>query len=164
VGAAAVLVLLAGVVATSAALDAPSQSSFTTTVVDAPRETVWDIVMDFESYPSWNPYMRSVSGRPGVGETLEIHLDTPDGEDDVSAEVYVYRPPRKLRWQSRMLLPGVRDLEYEIIVAPLGPDRAQVQQRARYEGLLAPFVDGAAAQRGLEAMSDALKHRAETTR
>ena len=51
--------------------------------------------------------------------------------------MFVLRPPRKLRWQSRTFAPGVRDLEYEIIVAPLGPNRAQVVQRARYEGLLA---------------------------
>jgi hypothetical protein len=77
--------------------------------------------------------------------------------------VFVYKPPRKLRWQSRLVVPGLRDVEYEVIVAPAGPNRAQVVQRIRYEGLLAPFVEGASAQSGLESMARALERRAEAS-
>ena len=158
----ALAVLLVVSIGMSAALDAPSQTSTTSTVIGAPREVVWDIVTDFPSYPEWNPYM-TVSGDPRVGENLAIRLSTPGhGTQDVDATVFVLRPPRKLRWQSRTLLPGVRDLEYEIIVAPLGPSRTELVQRARFEGLLAPFVDHGATTTGLEGMAAAIAQRAET--
>jgi hypothetical protein len=158
--AAALVSILA--VGASAALDAPSRTSTTATVIDAPRERVWDIVTDFASYPAWNPYLTEISGAQRAGESLDIVLATPDhGSRAITATIYVLRPPRKLRWQSRTLVPGLRDLEYEIIVAPLGPDRSQVQQRARYEGLLAVFVDEEATSVGLERMAAALAHRAE---
>ena len=154
------LVLVA--VGASAALDAPSRTSTTSTVIEAPRETVWRIVTDFASYPEWNPYMTTVRGTAQVGETLHIRLVTPRHDPrDIEATVFVLKPPRKLRWQSRMFAPGVRDLEYEIIVAPLGPNRAQVVQRARYEGLLAVLVDHEATAAGLERMAAALERRAE---
>ena len=162
--AAALVVLLALVaLGTSAALDAPSRTSTASTVIEAPREVVWNILTDFGSYSDWNPYMTAVSGAQRVGESLDIRLVTP-GHDprDISATIYVLRPPRKLRWQARTLAPGVRDLEYEIIVAPLGPNRAQVLQRARYEGLLAVFVDQRATTDCLERMADALERRAES--
>jgi len=161
-GALLALVLAALAVAASAALDAPSKSFTTTTLVDARREDVWNIVMDFESYPRWNPYMRSVTGQAELGETLHVRLAPPGGDEDaVSARVFVLKPPRKLRWQSRMLAPGLRDIEYEVIVAPAAPNLTQVIQRIRYEGLLVPFVDGGAIRSGLESMARALARRAE---
>lgn len=160
----ALLVALIALVAVgaSAALDAPSRTSTTETIIDAPREEVWGLLMDFESYPEWNPYMKTVQGRPGVGRRLDIRLQ-PDGGDarDIEAKVFVFKPKRKLRWQNRLLAPGVRDLEYEVIVAPLGPSRAQVTQRARLEGVLMLFADFGSLETGLENMAAALKRRAE---
>lgn len=161
----AVAVIAVVAVGASAAFDAPSRTAATDTVIDAPRELVWRLLMDFDSYPEWNPFMQSVAGRAAVGRTLHIRL-TPPGADeqDVEGKIFVFRPPRKLRWQSRLLAPGVRDLEYEVIVAPLGPNRAEVIQRARYEGLLAVFTDIDSTKAGLEAMTAALEHRAEARR
>lgn len=157
------MVIAAIAVGASAALDRPSRSSTTTTVIHAPRESVWRLVVDFDAYPEWNPYMRSVQGRTEVGRTLEVHLEPPGAKaQDVSGSVTVFKPPRKLRWQSRLLAPGLRDLEYEVIVVPLGPNRAQVIQRARYEGLLAALVDAEDTRAGLVQMARALRLRAES--
>ena len=30
----------------------------TRTLIDAPLETVWDKILDFASYPDWNPFAR----------------------------------------------------------------------------------------------------------
>jgi len=118
--------------------------------------------MDFGSYSDWNPYMPSVRGRVAVGRTLDIRLEPPgDDARKIEATVFVFKPPRKLRWQSRLLAPGLRDLEYEVIVAPLGPNRAQVVQRARHEGLLVTLTDSGPTTAGLESMAAALKQRAE---
>jgi len=149
-------------VGTSAALDAPSRTSTTETVIEAPRENVWRLLLDFDSYSDWNPYMPTVQGRAAVGQTLDIRLEPPgDDAREIEATVFVFKPPRKLRWQSRLLAPGLRDLEYEVIVAPLGRNRAQVVQRARYEGLFVIFADSGSTKAGLESMAAALKRRAE---
>jgi hypothetical protein len=160
IGVAAVAVLAIGA---SAALDRPARASSTTTIVDAPREQVWRVVADFDAYPDWNPYLRRVEGRPEEGGTLQVRLEPPGGEaQDVSASVSIFRPPRKIRWQSHLLVPGLRDLEYEVIIEPLGADRSQVFQQARHEGLLSVFVDEEATRAGLLAMSRALETRVES--
>ncbi len=158
---AAVAVLAVGA---SAALDRPARTSSTTTIVDAPRERVWRVVADFDAYPEWNPYIRRVEGHPEEGGTLEVRLEPPGGEaQDVSASVAIFRPPRKIQWQSRLLVPGLRDLEYEVIIEPIGAHRAEVFQQARHEGLLAVFADEQQTRAGLLAMSRALKSRVEST-
>lgn len=158
----AVALLAVVAVGASAALDRPSQTSTTATAIDAPREEVWRLLMDFDSYPEWNPYMRVVQGRAAVGQELDIRLEPPGGDaSEIEATIFVLKPPRKLRWQSRLLAPGLRDLEYEVIVAPLGRNRTQLVQRARHEGLLVVLTDSEPTTAGLERMAAALKRRAE---
>jgi polyketide cyclase/dehydrase/lipid transport protein len=35
--------------------------------IAAPRERVWSILADFPSYPSWNPFIRSIDGPAAAG-------------------------------------------------------------------------------------------------
>jgi len=161
---AVILLVVVIAVGASAALDAPARSVDTATLIEAPREKVWDLVMDFDAYPEWNPYITSIRGVPAPGRTLAITIHPPgDGTSEIEAEVYTFHPPRKFRWQSRYLLPGLRDFEYEVIVAPVGPGRTSLLQRARFEGLLTPFGDVDSAQEGLELSAAALKRRVEAT-
>src|SRR5919206_3637792 len=43
--------------------------------IDAPAERVWHLLTDFASYPQWNPFIRSISGEPRVGERLEVRIE-----------------------------------------------------------------------------------------
>ena len=159
--AAAVGALFLAVLVFSAALDRPSASASATASVDAPRDRVWGIVTAFDEYADWNPYMRRVDGDAQDGGAVVVRLETSNGSSELSASITVYRPPRKLGWTSRLVAPGLRDVEYEIIVTELARDRTRVVQHARYEGLLAPFVDRTALEDGLESMTRALAARAE---
>lgn len=158
--------VLVAVVATlaigaSAALDRPSRTATTTMLVDAQREDVWRVVTQFDTYAEWNPYMRIEGGPPAVGSSIDVRLDPEGDERELDATIFVYKPPRKLRWQSRLLVPGVMDVEYEIIVAPVSPGVTQVTQHAREEGLLVPILGAAPTQAGLEMIGEALARRVE---
>ena len=62
------LLVLAGVVlAASAKLDTPSQSSTVNRVIDAPRETVWAALVDLDSY-GLEPVHHRGERRPRGGE------------------------------------------------------------------------------------------------
>src|SRR5438046_5552293 len=49
----------------------------TETEIDAPVERVWQVLMDFDSYPRWNPFIRSIRGTPEVGSRLEVEIGAP---------------------------------------------------------------------------------------
>ena len=93
-------------------------------------------------------------GKLGLAATLPGH-----DPEELDAKVLIFRPERKLRWQDRLLLPGVRDWEYEFVLDPLGGGRVRLTQILHFEGLLAPFADTDAAREALELQSDALAER-----
>ena len=151
-----------GAVLASAALDWPSDTVRTETVIDAPRRDVWGTLTDFPRYDDWNPFITSVSGAAREGADVDMRLRPPGAEaENVDATVKTVRVGRKLRWSSRLLVPGLRDREYEVTLEPIVPGRVRVKGRIRYEGVLVPLSGLEDSRRGLERMFTALKRRAE---
>ena len=54
--------------------------------IDAPREKVWSILTDADSYPEWDPGMDHIEGRIALGEKVKFFtkLD-PSIQEDVIA-------------------------------------------------------------------------------
>ncbi len=48
------------------------------TVILASAEKIWDILLDFDRYQEWNPFNKSLSGRPETGERLKATLQLED--------------------------------------------------------------------------------------
>lgn len=147
-------------IGTSAVLEKPSRTVTTTTYVEAHREEVWQAVIDFRRYDRWNPYMR-VAGNPELGHDIDVVLDANGSSRRLHARIHVLDPPRKLRWQSRLVAPGLLDVEYEVIVAPVTPRLTRVVQRARDEGIVVLLAGAVPTREGLESMAAALEAHVE---
>jgi hypothetical protein len=132
--------------------------------IAAPPERVWEVLTDFESYPSWNPFIRGVTGRPATGTELEVRIHPPGGRPmTFRPTVLTADAPRELRWLGRVVLPGVFDGEHIFQIEPSGDGGSRFVQRERFRGLLVPLF-GATLRKteaGFAAMNDALKRRAE---
>jgi uncharacterized protein YndB with AHSA1/START domain len=49
--------------------------------ITASAERVWRELADFTSYPQWNPSTpRISSGRPRIGEPLDVRFEPPGGQ------------------------------------------------------------------------------------
>jgi uncharacterized protein YndB with AHSA1/START domain len=46
--------------------------------INASPEKVWQILSDFEKFSVWNPFVIKVSGKPKVGEVLQIEVQLPE--------------------------------------------------------------------------------------
>jgi hypothetical protein len=149
-------------VGASAALDRPATTVTNGVTVEGTKAEIWDVLTDLDGYDDWNPVLRNASGGTGEGDRLRLDLVLP-GHDPVSLEpkVLVSRPDRKLWWQDRLVVPGLRDWEYEIILEPVENGRVLAVQQLRSEGLLSPFTDDAAAREALELIAEALRERVE---
>jgi hypothetical protein len=153
--------LAAALVLASAVVDQPSRYYRDAVVVEAPRERIWSLLTEFDAYRDWNPYITRASGSALEGATVDLHAE-PQGEDaeDLTAKVLIVHPRRKLEWQTRKFAPGVLDHEQIFRVIPAGPNRWRIVQEARFEGVLALFVDLDGERRGLALMLQALADRA----
>lgn len=50
-------------------LELPSETDIETTV-----DRVWQVLADFNTFPRWNPFIRSVRGRLEVGSRLDFEI------------------------------------------------------------------------------------------
>jgi hypothetical protein len=132
--------------------------------IDAPPARVWAVLIDFATYPTWNPFVRRIAGEPSTGARLDVLLGPP-GKRPMRFRPTVLRaePERELRWLGHLLVRGLFDGEHAFELEPLGADRTRLRQSERFGGLLVPLVGGLLAEtrRGFVAMNEALKARAE---
>jgi len=68
---------------------------------------VWDVISDFDQWPSWNPDVRSMStdGPPAVGSTFRWKA----GPGTVTSTIRQLEAPRSISWTGRTL--GVKAIE-----------------------------------------------------
>jgi len=131
--------------------------------IDAPVERVWAVLIDFERFPDWNPFIRRIHGNAQVGSRLDVLLGASGTRPmRFRPTVKAVVPNRELRWLGRLGLPRLFDGEHIFQIEPLGPNRVRFVQRERFRGLLVPLLARSLnrdARRGFEEMNRALRER-----
>lgn len=136
----------------------------TEALIDASPLAVWDILVDFDRYHEWNPFIPRGAGRPEVGTTLVLEMRAPgDKPRTVRPTVVVASPGEHLRWRGTLSVPGLFAGRHEFILEPLGAAGTRVRHREDFTGLLVPLLGGALkkTEQGFYAFNEALKKRAE---
>lgn len=133
--------------------------------IAATPEMIWSILLDFRSYPEWNPLVRRIEGDAKVGKRLTVSIQPKDGR------AMTFRPVvravvsnRELRWLGRFLMPGLFDGEHYFHIQQLQQDRVRFIQGENFSVLLVRiFKSGldTGTKAGFIAMNNALKVRAE---
>ena len=137
--------------------------------IRAPLDAVWRMLTDFDAYPTWNPHIRRVLGRPRLGGRIAIHTRPPDSHTVVMRPVILnWNPPRELRWRATFVSRRLFSGEHGFRLEEIGPNRVRFAQDETFSGLLVPLYARlrlAATRRGFEQMNQALRERveAETT-
>jgi hypothetical protein len=132
--------------------------------IDAPPAVVWEVLMEFDAYAKWNPFIRSISGNAQRGEKLIVRIEPPDGRGmTFKPTVLAAEPGRELRWIGHLLLPNVFDGEHTLRIEPLDGNRSRFIQEERFTGVLVGLVGKSLdkTEAGFEQMNVALKARAE---
>lgn len=133
--------------------------------IEASAEKVWELLIDFENFPEWNPFIRKASGDVKVGERIEVFLQLPGGKGmTFRPKLLKVEPNRELRWLGRLGIPRLFDGEHIFNIEQLGDGRVRFVQREKFRGFLAPLflaMIKSSTLQGFEEMNKALKERAE---
>jgi hypothetical protein len=136
----------------------------TTIDIDAAPETVWAVLSDLPSYPSWNPFIREARGGLSAGERLHLQMQPERGRAmRFRPTVLTAEPNRELRWRGRLVAPGVFDGEHRFAIEPIAGG-SRLLQEERFTGVLVPLLARGLRTRTLpafEQMNEAVKERAE---
>ncbi len=142
--------------------------------INAPLELVWQIIIDFDSYPEWNPLNRffrldgeaapnhTVTFGPSVGPyPLDSQGPLPKVSMTTRETITVWEPNCCLAYAS---LRGVMTAERAQFIASLPNGRTRYHTYERVKGLLTPLIRygfGRFIVAGFVANGLALKQRAE---
>ncbi|MGA8616670.1 MAG: SRPBCC domain-containing protein [Xanthobacteraceae bacterium] len=132
--------------------------------IDAPPSRVWTVLTDFARMPTWNPFIKSISGNLTQGARLSVYI-APPGKSGMRFKptVLSVRPERELRWLGQLLFSGIFDGEHYFLLEPIGDSRTRLTQGEKFSGLLVGLLGGtlSATEEGFKAMNTALKQQAE---
>jgi hypothetical protein len=133
--------------------------------INARPAAVWSVLVDFPSYPDWNPFMRSVTGTPAEGERLTISLKPPNGREWTFHPVVLEATDnRELRWRGSLSIPGLFAGERFLRIDTPEPGKVLFTHGERFSGILVPAFKSylnASIRAGFIEMNQALKSRAE---
>ncbi|KAJ7759758.1 hypothetical protein DFH07DRAFT_918876 [Mycena maculata] len=152
----------------------------TSAVINVPRDKVWDTLLDFDSYPTWNPYFRAstlldhtdapVYGRAiAVGDHVAMKAHLPPTMDDsikpraITETVMHVEPGRAVVWGSHA--PGwLFGAEHWYVLTEVGEGRTKFEIIKVFSGV-GPWIVlvslRAPIAAAIKAMAQAIKVRCE---
>lgn len=114
----------------------------TEVVIRASAQRIWELLLDFEHYPRWNPSIRRVEGRalPGEPATLWVPL-LPLGPCLPAPVIFFEVEPRqRLRWVGIFLFPWLFRGDHRFILEPEAPRGIRLVQEETFHGVLVPLL------------------------
>jgi len=134
--------------------------------VQAPAETIWEVLADIERWAHWNPLYPKAEGRLRIGAPLTLEVALPDRKPQTIRPVIIdWIPNEQIHWRLSAMGGLVRTTRYLEIekLTETGCIFANGEVFAGPLGDMAVRSLGRAARRGFAAMGEAVKTRAEAT-
>jgi hypothetical protein len=136
----------------------------TTITVDAPRERVWEILMNFSEYSDWNPFIVSIRGMQEIGARLSVVMRIDHKKMTLKPEIITLDEPVAFEWIGALLFKGLFSGKHMFYLKKSENNKTLLRHAEEFRGWLVPFLwprikDGTT--KGFEAMNQALKQRAE---
>jgi hypothetical protein len=120
--------------------------------------------MDFEAYPSWNPFIVYIIGIPGLGEHLQVKMQPPgSARMTFHPKITVFEPRKKFQWLGHVIIPGIFDGKHTFHLEEQPDGMTLFRQYETFSGVLVPIFRKMLhnTKSGFEMMNAALKEKAE---
>ncbi len=131
--------------------------------INAPANKVWRVLSNFSDYPTWNPFITSISGDMEVGSQIEAQI-VPPGSKPMTFKptVLVHNPNQEFRWLGSVGIKGIFDGEHFFILHE-NEGVTTFTHGEKFKGLLIPFMGKVfeKTKQGFEEMNEALKAKCE---
>jgi hypothetical protein len=138
---------------------------YTEITINAAPAKVWQVLTDFEAYPAWNPFIKSIKGKPAVGQHIEALLQVPGSKGMVfKPRVLQFQQCKEFRWIGKLGVGYLFDGEHTFRLQDNGNGTTTFMQYEHFRGILIPFMkkmlDVQTAE-GFGQMNQKLKERVE---
>lgn len=132
----------------------------TSITINASKEKIWKILTDFENYPEWNSFIKSVTGEVKVGNQIQIKLQGMT----FKPIVLTFKENTELKWLGHLWFKGLFDGEHKFKLIDNGNGTTKFEQSENFSGILVKLFSKSLdndTKKGFEQMNKELKLRAE---
>ncbi len=133
-------------------------------IAASPAE-VWRVLVDFDAYPQWNPFVvhAAAPGGLALGRDLDVRIRNNGSETRFRPELLSVETEREIRWVGRVVVRGLLDGEHSFRLERV-QNGTLFTQSERFRGVLVPlFGSSIDVAGGFDAMNTALRDRVLAT-
>ena len=95
----------------------------------------------FQEYPNWNPFIKSITGQVAVGNTIIARLEPPEAKGmTFKPKVLAFNTNKEFCWLGHLLFPGLFDGEHKFELIDNGNGTTTFIQTEKFRGILFPFL------------------------
>ena len=121
---------------------------------------VWSVLTNFNSYPLWNPFIKSLTGEVKVGNKIKVVMPGMT----FKPTVLKFNQPSEFSWIGHFLFPGLFDGEHSFVLATNEDGSTTFKQSETFNGVLVSFFSKILDKKtkpGFEQFNMKLKEQAE---
>jgi hypothetical protein len=133
-------------------------------IINADVSKVWNVLMDFENHPNWNPFIKSISGVKVPGEKLTVLIKPPDSNEMTFKPIILkLEPGKEFRWKGKLGISGIFDGEHFFILEHLKEHQTRFIHGEKFSGILVSLLGKMLdkTKTGFELMNESIKKECE---
>lgn len=101
-------------------------------IINAEPSKVWEILTDFENYPNWNPFIKSLTGNVKIGNQIKIELQGMT----FKPKVLTFEKEKEFSWLGHLLFKGLFDGEHLFKLIDNKDGTTKFEQSEKFKGIL----------------------------
>jgi hypothetical protein len=132
--------------------------------INATPAKVWSVLTDFESYPDWNPFIKSIKGDQSLGGKLETSILPPNRKlMKFKPRILAFDEHSELRWLGTAGIKGLFDGEHYFKIKDLKNGSVKFEHGEKFTGILVGLMPRVLVdtKTGFELMNEAFKKECE---
>ena len=109
-------------------------------LINATPQKVWSILTNYENYPNWNPFIKSIIGEVKVGNKITARIEPPEAKGmTFKPKILTYETNKELSWIGHLLFAGLFDGEHKFELIDNGNGTTTFKQSEKFKGILVPL-------------------------
>ncbi|XOV66504.1 MAG: SRPBCC family protein [Fluviicola sp.] len=108
----------------------------TTINIQANVKTVWNTFTQFEEYPMWNSFIKSVKGEIMPGNKINIEIDG----SKFTPKVLSFEKEKELIWVGKLSLPFIFEGKHAFQFHENSDGTTTLTHEEHFRGILVPFM------------------------
>lgn len=101
-------------------------------LIHASPQKVWSVLTNFEEYPNWNPFVKTLSGNVKVGNKIKVNLPGMS----FTPTVVAFEATKEFRWIGHLLFNGLFDGEHCFQLIDNGNNTTTFIHSENFNGIL----------------------------